>query len=164
MQTRHDNGFTLFETIIVLVIVAILTALAVMSIGNSNQTHKLPAVADQLIATLHAASSEALLKPAIIGLKFDDNGFSAFQFVRDKDGYKWKPLSVGVLNNTSAFNDVDINIKKHGQQFALAKLADDTPQLIILPSGDMNPITITLSNQHGKRSIKVLANGEIKLL
>lgn len=92
-ERQARSGFTLFEVMIVMAIIAIITSVAFLSIHLFNRSRQIRLSIHQLMQTLKFAQQEALLKPAVLGLRFSHHSYRFYQFenVAQFQG-KWKLL------------------------------------------------------------------------
>ena len=81
ITTHRKNGFTLLEVVIVMAIIAIVTdigwlLISLFKCGRRDVT----LFVNQLTEAVKLAQQEALLKPAILGLRFSTDGYQFYQF------------------------------------------------------------------------------------
>ena len=77
----RQPGFTLIEILVVLVVVGLLAALAVFTMGGSSQQRELENEVRELFLLMQTASEQAVLNNTELGLKLAEDGyrFVAFQ-------------------------------------------------------------------------------------
>lgn len=85
---RGMSGFTLFELLVTIAIVAIMISLAVLSIGDNRQDH-VRRVAEQITALLQLAQEQALFNGEELGVEFSTEGYDFFQLHEGR----WQPLT-----------------------------------------------------------------------
>lgn len=82
-EPEHKNGgFTLIEIMVVLVLVGLLAALAVFTMGGNSQQRELQNEVRELYLLMQTASDQAVLNNRELGLLFEETGY---QFVSYND-------------------------------------------------------------------------------
>lgn len=84
----NSNGFTLIEILVVLVLVGLLAALAVFTMGGNSQHRELQNEVRGLYLLMQTASDQAVLNNLEIGLLLKKNGYRFVAF-QDETG-DWK--------------------------------------------------------------------------
>jgi prepilin-type N-terminal cleavage/methylation domain-containing protein len=73
-----ENGFTILELMVVIAILATLTAIAMPSFFSRNSQSKLSGAANNLRGDLQMAKSRAMRENAIVVVDFTPNGYTIF--------------------------------------------------------------------------------------
>ncbi|WP_100640887.1 type II secretion system minor pseudopilin GspH [Marinobacter salexigens] len=85
---NSSAGFTLIEILVVLVLVGLLAAMAVFTMGGNSQQRELQNEVRELYLLMQTASDQAVLNNLELGLLFEENGY---QFVAFEDeSVEWK--------------------------------------------------------------------------
>jgi len=85
-RTRSNLGFTLLELVLVMVIIAILSAIVVPTLGGFSRGRKLSNVTSQLVAVANAARAHAMTDGVVYRLNFDINAKRYWLTVQQDDG------------------------------------------------------------------------------
>lgn len=143
----------MLEVLIVLVIISIVTTIAVLSLHLLDGGRNVAEVADEFVQSFKLAEQEALLRPAVLGLRFTKNGYDFYQF--DSRGKKnpWKTLSPDRLSRPTAF---DRGIRAEFNKKSM---------IVISPSGDVTPFILRImANKREKGyEVSVKQNGAVML-
>ena len=85
MRRRLQKGFTLFEIMVVMVIISIVTGVTVLSFNTDNSPRELDREARRLFQVLRLLSDEAVLQNKEFGLEIYEDGYSFLQFEFDNN-------------------------------------------------------------------------------
>lgn len=90
ISRRHNNGFTMIEILVVLIVVGLLAALAVANIGGNQQKREMDNAVSQMFLLMQSANEQAVLDNSEIGLKLKEQ---AYRFMRFDDlTGEWVPM------------------------------------------------------------------------
>jgi general secretion pathway protein H len=180
---RHTQGFTLIELLVVLVIIAILTGVAVISLGALGRDPPAKQAADQLAELMDMVSQEAIMRGQEYGLRVEPH---AYQFLL-YDGHTWgTPADDSLFAKHDLGDDVSFSLQLEGTPVTLAPAAvtdatvaastssapagadtvTPTPQVMLLSSGELTPfeITVTGADKNAPYTIKGTLVDGIQLL
>jgi len=88
-QIRHaEDGFTLLELLVVIVIVSILFTFTTLAIRSSSPEEQIKTEALRLDRLIQLAQEEAILKGEEYGLEFEPDGYRFLSYV----DFVWQPL------------------------------------------------------------------------
>jgi len=115
LRARTQQGFTLIEMMVVISILGILLAIAMPSFSEALLSSKLRSYANNLVASVHLARSEAIKRNAVVTLCASSDGTSCSGDWK----YGWVILSAGdaVIQTQQA---VDVNFKITGTNTTLS--------------------------------------------
>ena len=85
-RTRSNLGFTLLELVLVMAIIAILSAIVVPTLGGFSRGRKLNNVTQQLLAVANSARAHAMLDGVVYRLNFDINSKRYWLTLQQDDG------------------------------------------------------------------------------
>ena len=132
---RHQEGFTLLEVMVVVVIVGIMATFAVISIGSRSLDERLSIEARRLQELFAAATDEAVLQGVELGFVQTRDGY---EFVLLKDG-KWVPADEGPLRPRPVAEPFFLSLVVEGRRVAPYvpdQKVELKPQVLVLSSGE----------------------------
>src|SRR3990167_3049129 len=159
MRNDRPVGFTLIEVLVVLLIVAIITAVAVIAFsGVAQKTRREKIVIEQFVQTITVAQQQAILAPSVLGLGLSTTGYRYYRYQSQSTG-RWEPLS-NALSRPDAFQEIfTVNIASmegfHGAEVANTGMRGSVPTIIFLPSGYVTPFTLVLNGEKNNYTITV---------
>ncbi|MBI3171125.1 MAG: type II secretion system minor pseudopilin GspH [Hydrocarboniphaga effusa] len=149
MSTRPSalapHGFTLFELLIVIVIIGIMASFAVLSLGSRALDERLDTEARRLNELIALAAEEAVLQGTELGFIQTADGYA---FLVLKEG-KWLPLEDNGALRPRALNEpFYLELRMEDRPVAAAKLDDEKvelkPQVLLLSSGEATAFRLDL--------------------
>lgn len=153
---QSQRGFTLLELMLVLVIIAVSSSIVMLSYGQADSSEKTASrTADQLNSMIEFSVDHAALEGKPLGMLLSPVGWQIMQPVADKNGdWHWIPLPDDHRLTMAGRWDsaVEINV----QPFELKD--NGTPQIIILPDGQITPFTLNLSSQETRQQLITLVS------
>lgn len=87
LSRTRQSGFTLIEILVVLVVVGLLAALAVMSMGGSSRDREMENEVRELYLLMQTASEQAILNNTELGLILEED---SYRFVAEDQSGEWK--------------------------------------------------------------------------
>ncbi len=157
------RGFTLLEILIVMVLIAILTAAAINIISFTVRDADAETEARRIAALGTLAAEEALLTGREYGLRIDEEALHFLLF--DDVSGQWQPLTDDRIFHPRPIPEtLSIELVLEGQDVKLGETAsaEDTgpedagedvpepPQLVFLSSGEITPFTLTVVDEDGE--------------
>ena len=153
-----QRGFTLLEILVVLVIMAIGTAIAVFSTGILDPDRDVARETRRLHSLLEMAQEQAVFQGRTIGLEIEEQSYRFFLYDRrpDDDGNMislWVPMDDDDIFRQRALpEDIVIELFVDERNVPLPVDDDDkapVPQIILLSSGDISTFEIQLFRETG---------------
>lgn len=143
---------------IVIVIVAIITAVAVLSFGDFGASRNQQIQIEQLTQVIETAQQQAILQPAVLGLEFTANGYQFYHFWHNakKNTDSWIPLRNDALSRKNAF--------PKGTKIKLSGMKSKSKKIVFLPSGYVTHFKVDILFPDQKNYlIDVSDDGEITI-
>lgn len=149
-----QNGFTLFEVIIVVFIIGMIVTFASLSIGQHGDRY-VEDEAKRLHHLLRLATEEAVFRSQELSLMLTSSGY---QFA-SLQGPKWEPITDDPFFREREFPDmVTIKLIVDEEEVNLGD-SDKPAQIFLLSSGELTPpFTLTLK---GEEEVTYRINGKI---
>lgn len=137
----RSRGFTLFEILVVIVIISIVLSLALLPVSLAKRDVT-ETEAKRLAALLRYAIDDSLLTSRHVGVKLDSHGYSFLS--RGKDG--WLLLEDKVLRKRELPDSVSLRINDEEPDNQNNNNDDSTsrPNIIISSSGETTPAAISI--------------------
>lgn len=134
---KNNQGFTLIEILVVLLIIGITLGFAMLAFGDFGGNRRIIVAAEQFVNYVKFIQQDAILETGTLGIKFDKNGYQVMRFIPLKN---WQSMP-----NKGVFH------QQHFPSNALVHLENDAskidgPQIIINAAGDMSAFKLTLGS------------------
>ncbi|SDZ73315.1 type II secretion system protein H [Thiothrix caldifontis] len=134
-QTRQQ-GFSLLEMMIVIMVIGILYALA-GSMLNLSVSDPLNEEVVRLRERVQMAQDESIVRSQALALGFGENGYA---FFAQNDQLQWEPIDKdGLLQAYTWRGSYEQVLYLQGQAVSLPDNDKIRPQVFILPTGEMMP-------------------------
>jgi type II secretion system protein H len=155
------------EILVVLAIIAIVTAGVVLSLNFSGGNSALDTAARRLVTLLRYTRSQAQLQTRNYGILFSPHGYRFLVFSTERN--QWRAVArAEVLRPRRLPTDVSLGVRLEGRPIVLHRRRRKhpgalTPQVMIYSSGDLSSFSITLERKgtHHGFVIKPNADGRI---
>jgi general secretion pathway protein H len=160
-QNWYDAGFTLIELLVVIVIIGLMASVVALNLPPNSKS--LSDETDIIAARFQLAAQEAILTGSVIGLSFDQDGYT---FIR-RINRQWAPYAPAGLSGKLQWPDSSkLNFKYEGEKIALPRRnvtseGQIIPSVFFLPSGEAQNFNLTFSSPRSEQTILVQVNGHI---
>jgi general secretion pathway protein H len=154
IRRRSQKGFTLWELLIVVAIIAITISMMQLSIGLSDNSRDLKRVGKDLGKLFHLLNQEAVFENRNYAISVHDEGYLVLEF---NEG-KW------LRAPDSFFTKFKLTDSQLSQLIIDDKIIDTTrkknplPHILILASGEMTPFEWRISDRKTKSGILLEGN------
>ena len=151
---RLQRGFTLWELLIVVAIVAITVSMVQLSVGLSDETRDLKSVGKNLGKLFHLLSQEAVFESRNYAVSVQDKGFIVLEYAEGE----W------VRSEQTFFNKVKMTESQRSELIIDNQIIDIStktvpdPHILILASGEMTPFEWRIRDQLTKAGIVLQGN------
>jgi len=152
-KPRHitsENGFTLVELMMVLVIIGLMSSAVVMTFPKDPPASR--AISEQLVTRLNQSAQNSLLSAAPSAFGISKSAYSFFSY----DGTEWIAAT-----SKDWPKELTLELRKEG---SAVKLADDPVPLILFePTGTSSVFTLTISDFDGRYVLSSKGDGRVTL-
>lgn len=147
MLKTKDNGFTLIEILVVIVIVSILTVMGVQMISSGSVERNLQQHGKILQATLNYACDQATLQNIPYGVKFTKSGYNFSQFINQQ----WLDVISDEATFNKEYNDgSQFDLEIDAQSVVLGEEFAEIPAIVCDSSGELTDFKLIIADATGK--------------
>lgn len=153
----EQSGFTLFELLIVIVIISIITTCAVLALGDFGQTQRATTAAEQFVSLIKLSEEQAVLQATTLSIRLSNNGYQFYQY-EPQDQNNWQLITKDPILTLTQWPS---NI---AAEFLSINHTQQTQQILIFPNGEISPFTLRLTD-NGKSLDQIIGqqNGLITI-
>jgi general secretion pathway protein H len=155
VAARRSAGFTLIEILVVVVIIAVITAGLVLSVNLVGRDSELEKETQRLLALVNYAREQAELQTREYGLLFTEDSYEFVSF--DVRRGIWRSvLEDDALKPRKLPGGLDVKLVVEGRPVVLHRPSDRTdksPDVIIFSNGDLTSFELTLERDGGAHSV-----------
>ncbi len=150
---RTQQGFTLIEVAVVMLVIVIILGIVSVNLGPDRET-PVRDEAHRLALLLQTAQQEAILQGKIYAVTVERQGY---HFLTLDENRKFRPVGDdGIFRARSMPPDIVVSsVDIEGQEDI------EKPRLILLPTGELPPFTITFMRGDARWQVEGKATGKI---
>ena len=147
-------GFTLWELLIVVAIVAITVSMVQLSVGLGDDDRNLKRIGKDLGKLFHLLNQEAVFESRNYAISVQDNGFIVLEYSEGK----WLPSSQSFFEKYKMTESQSSELIIENQVIDISKKTEPEPHILILSSGEMTPFEWRISDQLTQSGILLQGN------
>jgi len=149
------RGFTLVEILVVVTIIAVVTAGIVMSVSVTGRDRELERESDRLLALFSYVREQAELQTREFGIMFQDDGYEFLTYDTRRDSWR-SVFEDDALRARRLPDGLGFRLSVDARPVVLSRpkdAKDKTPQVMIFSNGDLSTFAATLEREGGVRSV-----------
>lgn len=161
-----NNGYTLIEILIVILIISIVTSVALLNINN-NKNRRIESFANEFLQMMTLAEENAMLQPQILGVTLSDHAirFLAYESAAIEKKNKWQPWQNDSLSPLNVPDDIELRLVTLTSSVSATKIdANDDdqtiPQIMLSTNGDVTPFTLYVGKKGEKPRYAISADAD----
>jgi general secretion pathway protein H len=142
---RVPAGFTLIEILVVVVIVAIISGIAIANLPRFARTGDLESESRRIAAVIDLVRQEAILQSMEYGLAPTQGGYQFLMF--DDAKQQWSIQKTAPLQPRTLATGISLSIQVEDSEVKLNLSSDEaeSPPILLLSSGETTPFKLTLT-------------------
>jgi len=155
VKKKYQRGFTLIEILIVLVIISIISTMILLRFDvHSARPRTVDDVVQHLSMVIGYLQEQAVLQPAVLGLKMNVHGYQVMHFSTDG---QWQASSGRGPWHAYEYSE-QIVLQIEGEGTVLG-----APDIILYSSGEITPFTLHITTDENtfRQTLTGLENGEV---
>ena len=149
-----QGGFTLWELLMVVAIVAITVSMVQLSVGLSDETRDLKRVGKDLGKMFQLLNQEAVFESRNYAISVKDRGFIVLEY---NEG-KWLPSPQSFFEKIKMTESQLSELIIENQVIDISEKTIPEPHILILSSGEMTPFEWRISDQLTQSGILLQGN------
>nr|VFK24481.1 MAG: general secretion pathway protein H [Candidatus Kentron sp. LPFa]VFK35954.1 MAG: general secretion pathway protein H [Candidatus Kentron sp. LPFa] len=162
-MNRRNNGFTLLELMIVIVIVGIASTMAITSFDFGGSMH-IKTEARRLADLMRLAIDESIITGSNLGFELTSNGYRFLRLKYDEQGTKnWRVLETDGVLRPRILPDFAIITPMDADSATEVEMptgegSDDIswPRIVFLSSGETTPFQLSMSDLNRKEAYRIV--------
>ncbi len=153
-RADSQRGFTLWELLIVVAIVAITISMVQLSMGLSDETRDLKRVGKDLGKLFHLLNQEAVFESRNYAISVQDKGFVVLEF--NEGG--WAPATQSFFSKIKMTETQSSQLLIDDRVIDITTNTNPEPHILILSSGEMTPFEWRIRDELTQSGIVLQGN------
>ena len=149
-----QRGFTLWELLIVVAIVAITLSMMQFSMGLGGENRELQRVGKDLGKLFHLLNQEAVFESRNYAISVQEKGFIVLEF----DGSAWTPTDESFFARIKMAESQSSELIIEDLVIDISTKDEPDPHILILSSGEMTPFEWRIRDQYSENGIVLQGN------
>ena len=149
-----QRGFTLWELLVVVAIVAITVSMMQFSVGLGDQSRDLKRVGKDLDKLFHLLSQEAVFESRNYAISVQEKGFVVLEF---NEG-NWAPVADSFFRKIKMTESQTSELVMEDKVVNISSETDPQPHILILASGEMTPFEWRIRDKISQSGILLQGN------
>lgn len=150
---QYQQGFTLIEILVVILIVGITLGFALLSFGDFGGQRRIIMAAEQFVNDVKLAQQQAILGTDTLGIHINQTHYEVMRFKAPKH---WQAVANGFFHPQKFPKNAVVHLENKG-------ILSGEPQIIINASGDMTPFKLIFRSLNKIDVVEVVGehNGDV---
>jgi type II secretion system protein H len=149
-----QRGFTLWELLIVVAIVAITVSMMQFSMGLGDDHRELKRVGKDLGKLVHLLNQEAVFESRNYAISVQEKGFIVLEY----DGSAWQPAAESFFTRFKMAETQVSELIIEDKVIDISKKPKPDPHILILSSGEMTPFEWHIRDEYSHSGIVLEGN------
>ncbi|MCP4469607.1 MAG: prepilin-type N-terminal cleavage/methylation domain-containing protein [Gammaproteobacteria bacterium] len=149
-----QRGFTLWELLVVVAIVAVTISMVQFSVGLGDQTRDLKRVGKDLGKLFHLLNQEAVFEGRNYAISVQEKGFIVLEYGRGD----WAPAEDSFFSRFKMTESQISELVIEDQIIDISPKTDPQPHILILASGEMTPFEWRIEDKLSRSGIVLQGN------